>query len=141
MAMQRFSDSTVIVMRSSSQTKFLPLESYWKLLNWEIDAPSRNQFFFLFSSSLMLQYMQYLKIMDHFVDANVVGIVWATIWEENALLQNEDCSENDPHLVLGFLCLGSGMSPEEILSESEPVGSEEIRQAWWGRLKCDSPFC
>ena len=51
------------------------------------------------------------------------------IGSEKPLLQGENHSGNDPHLVPGFLYLSFGMSPERIPSEPQLVGSDEIRQA------------
>ena len=57
------------------------------------------------------------------------------IGSEERLLQDEDHSGNGPHLLPGFLYLGSGISPERFRSEPELVGSEEIRQVWRESLK------
>ena len=83
-----------------------------------------------------LTFFHFSNCRRHCLGSNLV-----TIGSEKTLHQDEDHSWNDPHLVPGFLYLSFGMSPERIRSESEPVRSEENRQVWRERPKCDSPFC
>ena len=51
------------------------------------------------------------------------------IYSKKPLLQDEDHSGYDPHLIPGFLYLISWMSPEQLPSEPE-LGSDGTRQVW-----------
>ena len=54
--------------------------------------------------------------------SNRLGINLVKIGSMRNFLQDEHHSGNDPHLVLGFLCLIFGMSLERIWNEADLVG-------------------